>query len=359
MDIAVFGAGLIGRQHLTRLVANPRVGRVLVVDPVIATTADLPEHLQQHVEPTTAAAALDSAHGVILATPNPLHRDGALAAIDAGLPVLVEKPLADTEAAALEIVRAADAANVSVLTGHHRRHSTTLRAAREAVAQGLLGHVLAVQASALFPKPSAYFTDAPWRARRGGGPLLINLVHDADALRWLVGEVTSVRAVASNRARGFEVEDTAALILRFANGALGTFLLSDAVASHRSWEQTSGENPSYDRDPQADCYHLAGTTGSLDVPTLRLSTAQGAAHGTTQAEPSWWEPAAHSRLDAQANDPLTAQLEHFLDIVEHRAAPRVTARDGLQSLRIVLAAAQSAAAGGDEVGVAPPPAVGH
>jgi predicted dehydrogenase len=347
VDIAVFGAGLIGSQHLSRLVNNERVGRVLVVDPCLNSADDLPPDLRA-AELTTAAHALDLADGAVLATPNALHRDGALAAIDAGVPVLVEKPLADTEVAALDIVHAADAAHVPVLTGHHRRHSSTLRAAHDAVAQGLIGDLVAVQASALFPKPAHYFTDAPWRTRAGGGPLLINLVHDADALRWLVGEVASVRAVSSNRARGFEVEDTAALLLRFADGALGTFLLSDVAASHRSWEQTSGENPSYDRDPSSDCYHLAGRIGSLDVPTLRLSTADG--------EPSWWTPARLGRLEPGRNDPLTTQTEHFLDVVDGSAAPLVTARDGLQSLRIVLAAAESAAQGGDEVAVAAPPA---
>ena len=86
----------------------------------------------------------------------------------------------------------------------------------------------------------------------------------------LVGDIVRVQAVTSNATRGFAVEDTAAMVFTFANGALGTFLLSDTAASPRSWEQTSQENTSYDSYDDEDCYHIAGTRGSLSVPTMRL-----------------------------------------------------------------------------------------
>lgn len=350
MRIAVVGAGLIGREHAARLLRQPRVEQVIVVDPKIADAADLPVGLAPggvRVEPDLTAAAA-AADGAVVATPNSAHAAPARALLEAGVPVLVEKPLADTEDAARRLVRIADETGVPLLVGHHRRHSAALGGARAVVDSGVLGDLVAVNGSALFAKPASYFADAPWRARTGGGPLLINLVHDMDALRWLAGEIVRVRAVGSRRARGHEVEDTAALILEFASGALGTFLLSDAAASHRSWEQTSGENPSYDRDPDADAYHLAGRTGSLSVPTLRLSTAVG--------EPSWWGTAERSRIAMDEVDPLEAQAGHFLDVVEGLAQPLVSARDGLQALRIVLAASASAAAGGQPADVPGPPA---
>ena len=73
----------------------------------------------------------------------------------------------------------------------------------------------------------------------GAVPILLNLIHEVNNLLSLVGDIVRVQATTSNTTRGFAVEDTAAMVFTFANGALGTFLLSDAAASARSWEQTS------------------------------------------------------------------------------------------------------------------------
>lgn len=336
LRIALVGAGLIGRQHARRIREHPGMELTYVVDPFL--------------DPTDAAAfgpaatvtgglerALAEVDGAVLATPNALHLEGVLAAIAAGVPVLVEKPLADTVAAAEQIVAAAEASGVPVLVGHHRRHSPLLAAAVGAVSAGAIGRPVAVMGSALFAKPDDYFETAPWRKEAGGGPILINLVHDIDCLRALCGEIVRVQAVAGHAARGFAVEDTAAATLEFANGALGTFIVSDAAGSARSWEQTSRENPSYDAADDEDCYHVAGTRGSISVPTLRLRTYRAGA--------SWWEPATVTTLEARREDPLNLQLEHFGQVIRGEIAPRVSARDGLQSLRVVHAVAQSARTG--------------
>lgn len=191
--------------------------------------------------------------------------------------------------------------------------------------------------SALFHKPDDYFDSAPWRRQTGGGPILINLIHDIDDLRTLCGEIVRVQATTSNTTRGFQVKDTAAITLTFANGALGTFIVSDTAASARSWEQTSRENPSYAAAPDEDCYHIAGTRGSLSIPTLRLRTYQGKAF--------WWEPFTTTALETHRDDPLQLQLEHFEQVIWERVTPLVTARDSPQSLRVIHAVFEAARTG--------------
>jgi predicted dehydrogenase len=258
--------------------------------------------------------------------------------VAAGVPVLVEKPVGDTVEGATRLVEAAEAAGVPLLTGHHRNYSPIMAKAREIVQSGVLGPIVAVVGTALFHKPDDYFdVGGGWRRQPGGGPILLNLIHEVNDLQSLVGDVVRVQATTSNATRGFPVEDTAAMVFTFADGALGTFLLSDAAASPRSWEQTSQENTSYATHPDEDCYHLAGTRGSLSVPTMRVRVYPGTR--------SWWEPFDTSTVALDRSDPLANQVEHFAAVIRTEAEPICTGRDGLTSLLVVEAVVQSARTG--------------
>jgi predicted dehydrogenase len=192
--------------------------------------------------------------------------------------------------------------------------------------------------SAVFYKPDDYFeVGGGWRRQAGGGPILLNLIHEVNNLMSLVGDVVAVQAMTSNATRGFPVEDTAAMVFRFAGGALGTFLLSDTAGSARSWEQTSRENSDYATYPDEDAYVIAGTTGSLAIPTMRLKVFPG--------KRSWYEPFEASTLDLDRSDPLANQVEHFAAVIRGTATPIVSGRDGLNSLRVTEAVSEAARTG--------------
>jgi len=89
---------------------------------------------------------------------------------------------------------------VPLLVGHHRRHSPNIREARRLIQDGLLGEIVAVNGMWMFDKPDNYF-EAEWRKKRGGGPLLINLIHEIDCLRFIIGEIERVQVIASNTNR--------------------------------------------------------------------------------------------------------------------------------------------------------------
>ena len=339
LKIAVAGAGLVGRRHMELVDESPSCTLVALVDPAPATvevarTAGVPLY--------ASLPELFAAHdpdGVIIATPNPLHVDHALACIDAGVAVLIEKPIADRVADGERLVAAIERANARVLVGHHRAHSPILAKAREIVREGALGALVAVTGSAMFYKPTSYYDEAPWRRQPGGGPILINLIHEIGNLRSLAGEIVAVQAFASSATRGFPVEDTVAVNLRFASGALGNFMLSDTAASARSWEQTSQENKAYATYPDEDCYVVVGTRGSLAVPTMRLKVFD------RDEDRSWWKPFRTAVADVDRSDPLAHQLAHFCAVIRGEAKPLVSARDGLQNLRITEAIAEAARTG--------------
>jgi predicted dehydrogenase len=293
--IAVAGAGMIGRRHVEEVQKSSPAELAAIVDPAPAG-AELGKAAGVPVYPSLAdlfAAARPD--GVILATPNQMHVQGGLECVGAGVPVVVEKPIGDTVAGAINLVEAAEAAGVPLLTGHHRQHSSIMAKAREVVQSGVLGPIVAVMGSAVFYKPDDYFeVGGGWRRQPGGGPILLNLIHEVNNLMSLVGDIVSVQAMASNATRGFPVEDTAAILFRFAGGALGTFMLSDTAGSARSWEQTSQENKDYSTYEDEDAYVIAGTTGSLAIPTMRLKVFPG--------KRSWYEPFETSTIDIDRTD---------------------------------------------------------
>jgi predicted dehydrogenase len=263
----------------------------------------------------------------------------ALQCLEARLPTFVEKPIAPTVRDGEKLAREVESKKARVLIGHHRAHSPIMMKAKEVVDSGVLGRLVAVMGSATFFKPDHYFVEGPWRREPGAGPILLNMIHEAHNLRMLCGEIVAVQAIASHAVRGFPVEDTAAINLQFANGALGSFMLSDTAACPRSWEQTSQENKAYTTYEDEDCYVIAGTDGALSVPTMRLKTY------SRPEDRSWWKPFQVGKAEMTREDPIRRQMEHFGAVVRGEAAPLVSARDGLANLRVTEAITEAAKSG--------------
>lgn len=335
MRIGVAGAGLIGRRHVELISASPDCVLSGIADPSpaakeFAQSRDVPWYADHR-----ALLEQDRHDGLIVASPNTLHLPMALDCAEAGVPALIEKPVTDTVAAAQRLCAAVKRTGVPMLVGHHRRHNPIIKAARAAVANGRLGQLTAVIGLWLLRKPDDYF-EAAWRREQGGGPLLINLIHDIDNLRFICGEITEVQALTSSKVRGFAVEDTAALLLRFANGALGTVTVSDATPAPWSWELASGENPAYPKQDQP-CYIFSGTAGSLSVPTMELWSYAG--------QPGWYAPLSREKVTPAGLDPLTEQLRHFCAVITGREQPLISVEDAMGTLAVVEAVSEAARTG--------------
>ncbi|SFC20731.1 Gfo/Idh/MocA family protein [Tropicimonas isoalkanivorans] len=333
--LAVAGTGLIGLRHVEAILKADGVELAGVMEPN-------PE-VRAHAEALGAKgyASLDEllseggADGVIVAVPNQLHEQVAGTCIDAGLPVLVEKPLTDDVAAGERLLARAGEAGVAVLTGHHRRHNPLIRKALEIVRSGELGALSTVQAQTWFLKPDDYF-DAEWRRKKGAGPVYLNLIHDIDLLQALCGPVARVHAMESNAVRGNEVEETAVVLLRFASGLLGTVNVSDAAAAPWSWELTARENAHYPATAE-NCYWIGGTRGSLALPNLAVW------HHTDDR--GWWGPIGFTKPIFSFEDPLVLQAAHFGAVIRGEEAPIVSGADGLSALKVIEAVKLSAATG--------------
>ena len=138
--IAIVGAGLIGRRHMDVVTRGARLAALVDPDPgakALAAAcgalwyADLDAYLGAH-----------RPDGIILATPNQMHVAQGLACIRAGIPVLIEKPIANDVASARTLVTEAEALGVPILVGHHRRHNPLVAAAKAVVDAGLRGEIV-------------------------------------------------------------------------------------------------------------------------------------------------------------------------------------------------------------------------
>ncbi len=335
VELAVMGAGLIGQQHVQRIVSEGEARLCAVVDPVPEGRALAEAHGALWHPDLASLLRAYRPDGVIVATPNQLHVEHGLACVAAGIPALIEKPIADDPKAARLLVEAAEKAGVPLLTGHHRRYNPLIRAARATIADGALGRIIAVHATCWFFKPDDYFASS-WRRAPGAGPVFLNLIHDIDLLRHLCGEIVAVQAAESNAIRGNPVEETATILLHFANGALGTVSASDTIVSPWSWELTSREDSGYHPTGE-QCYLIGGAHGSLSIPGLDL--------WRNRKERSWREPVERETIGVDADDPLRLQIAHFCAVIRGEAEPHVSGREGLRTLEVTAAIKQAARTG--------------
>lgn len=335
--LAIVGAGVIGKRHLAAIQRSAgRVELVGVADSAVtgkdvANDAGVPffkdaESLMESLKPD----------GVIVATPTEHHLQPTLTALQGGAHVLVEKPIMPTlKQAAIVIAASADTGR-QVLVGHHRRYYTQVHKARELVQDGTLGQLITVSGQWNMRKNESYY-DPDWRHKWQAGPVVTNLIHDMDALRYICGDVVSISAETSNASLGFEKEDAAGLVMRFKSGALGTFVLSDQATSPWSWEYATGETAFFPKTGQNAVY-FNGSKGALEFPNLVLWH-----HGNEPAD--WNHALRRQEIPCDLDDAFLSQIDHFCAVIRGEQLPRITARDATDTLKATLAVFESATTG--------------
>jgi predicted dehydrogenase len=334
LAIVVVGAGIIGRKHIDYVLRSPHWSLAGIAEPCDGGR-DCANRLGVSWR-ATAAELLDDVKpdAALIATPNDTHRELALACLERGIPVMIEKPIAASSDDATAIAAAAQRSGVPVLVGHHRRHNPIVQCARSLLGKGLIGEITNVAVLYAGYKPPEYFK-ADWRSRLGGGPVLINLIHEIDMIRYLCGEIESIQAFTSNAIRRFEVEDTAAVLLRMVCGALVTLTLSDTAATPWSWDLAAAEIDLFPPQPAPVHTHFfCGSHGALALPTLERWSYRGVRN--------WYRPITRDVIAVERSDPFVEQLHHFYRVVRGEEVPRITAADGASTLRATLAVLDAA-----------------
>jgi len=273
----------------------------------------------------TAALALDAkatAYGdfarflthpmdiVAIGSPSGLHAEQGIAAARRGLHVLVEKPVDVTVAKIDALLAEADRAGVKVGVFFQERLIPELAAIKQRIDSGELGDPLFISGRLDWYRPPEYYANSRWRGKRaldGGGALMNQGIHTVDVLLWLFGDVRRVTGRTANRLHRIEVEDTAAALLEFENGAFGTI------------HATTAAYPGYPR-----ALAITGTKGSVE----HSEPVRGAM--VADATP-------HRRI-----------IEDFIDAVKANRRPACDGLEGRRSVAVIEAIYRSAQSGGSD-----------
>lgn len=319
--VGVIGTGAIAAIHLDGWRRMPGVKLVGYYD----VKSEAAERAAQRYG-GQVFAALDDLFAAVdvvdICTPGVAHKENVLAAAAAGKAIICEKPLARHLADAVEMVEACERAGVSLFPAQVVRFFSMYSQVKAQIDAGAIGKpgVYRSARCGSFPRPGRDFS-APHYAdfSLSGGVVLDVAVHDIDFARWCCGEVERVFARGLTFA-GKEYRDHALITLRFASGAVGHIEVSWAHprGNFRTRVEVAGDGGLLEWD-------------SIDRPPLVYELYDDE-HGFRRIG---------SSPTADEDEPYYAELAHFIDVLEGRAQPIVTARDGLEAVRVALAAIES------------------
>lgn len=325
--LLIVGLGSIGTRHA-------RLVRELIPDVRIIALRHRSGPNMSATGVEFSVSSLDEAlqfrpQAAVIANPASLHLDVALPLAQAGIHLLVEKPISSTTHGVSELIDVCRARGINLMTGYNLRFFPCLQRFRALLEENRVGRVLSVRAEIGQFLPSwrpgtDYRRTVSANAALGGG-VLLELSHEIDYLRWLFGEVEWVSAI-QRRQSGLEidVEDTAHLVFGFAH--------------------PTGEAPviaalSMDfirHDTTRSCT-VIGETGSL-----RWNALAGTVEIFEQDGNAWQTLFVHQH---QRDESYLAEWRHFLKCVNDGGPPIVSGNDGLAVLRVIEAARRSSATG--------------
>jgi 1,5-anhydro-D-fructose reductase (1,5-anhydro-D-mannitol-forming) len=319
----LIGASTIARQFMINAIRAQADGEIAAV---MSSSAERAEAYAKENGIPTAVSALDALLGsdidaVYISTTNELHLEQGLAAIKAGKHVLCEKPLALTTADAKKMVAAARAAGIVFGTNHHLRNAGAHRAMREAIAAGRIGKPIAARVfhSVFLPENLQ-----GWRITRpeaGGGVVLDITVHDADTLRFVLGD-DPVEVSAFTQAAGMAgsgLEDGAMCIWRFKSGVI--------AQSHEGFTTRFARTG----------FEVHGSEGSLIAANVMTQKPVGSVLLRTAS--------GEEELNFDREDLYTRSVRQFHAAIHGEGQPSATGVDGVWSLASAEAALQSSKTG--------------
>jgi UDP-N-acetyl-2-amino-2-deoxyglucuronate dehydrogenase len=223
VKFAVIGLGNIGARHVQHILAHPQAELVTIcdIDPFKKSIAAVPFYTE--LQEMLAGQSIDVLN---VCTPNYLHHPHTLQALEAGVHVVCEKPMAISTAQATAMTDAAARTNKQIFVVKQNRYNPPVQAVKQLLQQGSLGKVYMVQVNCFWNRNEHYYAQSDWRGTKAmdGGCLFTQFSHFVDVLYYLFGYCKTLHNVSHNFAHTYtEVEDTGSCIMHTESGALVNF----------------------------------------------------------------------------------------------------------------------------------------
>ncbi len=321
VTVAVLGTGSAGMRHLRALARLPHLQALVV--PVRPARMDALKVAGYDGLPDLATAASQGATACIIATETGRHAEDALGALEQGLDLLVEKPLAVDGWEARQVTARAQATRRVVCVGCVLRFSDSLASFRAFLPQVGRLHAVRIECQSYLPdwRPQRPYRDS-YSARRHEGGVLRDLIHEIDYAGWLFGWPTAVQADVRNLGRlGIEAEEAAELMWQVSTGCAVSLSLDYLTRPTRRWMKACGEAGMVEWDGVRGTVTLA--TGGAPVKEVTSSQTRD------------------EMLMAQAR----AFIEATRGIRDERLA---TSEDGVKALAVCDAARRASASRREE-----------
>ena len=317
IPVAVIGVGHMGRHHARLYHEMPQAELVAIVDKNLNRAEEMASNYDGAVAFDSIDALPERVRAVSLAVPTVFHRDIAVALLERGIDVLVEKPIAATADEAEAIMAAANRFDRIVAVGHTERFNPVVRA---------------ISRLNIAPKYIESHRISPFRFRSADiGVVADMMIHDIDIILHLVkSEVTDVRAVGVNVLGPHE--DVANARIEFANGAVANLAGSRLALKTDRRLRVFSETAYLSVDYQNKSGIAVTRDANLDI--ISMAREKKVDDLAELANLDFGEMVKVEPLHIDDIEPLRAQLESFLDSVSTRNPPEVTAADGIAAVRL-------------------------
>ena len=262
---------------------------------------------------------------VAIGSPSALHAEQGIAAARRGCHVLVEKPLDITTARADDLIAACDEAGVKLGIFFQDRLRPAVAEIKRLLDSGELGAPVMIAGRVRWYRPPEYYSGSKWRgtwALDGGGALMNQAIHTVDLVQWMFGPIARVSAAVATRIHRIEVEDTAAAVIEFASGALGTIEAATSLfpGYPRRLEVTGSNGTVILEDDRLARVDLRSASSSA------AASAPAAAPPENVSSPVVSDASAHQRV-----------IEDFLRAIQTNSVPACDGREGRRSVELVEA----------------------